>query len=66
MLVGSRWADAAVDQIKRIAVLTRDTCIDNNLMGCVVTADKYPEFIFHMMTWLDLTRMAKPGSCASH
>ena len=41
-------------------VLTRDTCIDNNLMGCVVTAAD-PEFIFHMMTWLDLTRMAKPG-----
>ena len=41
-------------------VLARDTCIDNNLMGCVVTAAD-PEFIFRIMTLLDLTRMAKPG-----
>ena len=41
-------------------ILVRKTCIDNNLMGCVVTgADA--EFTFRMLGWLDLARMAKPG-----
>ena len=41
-------------------ILSRDTCIDNNLMGCVVEAAD-PEFVFRMMECLDLARMAKPG-----
>ena len=41
-------------------ILERDTCIDNNLMGCVVTgADT--EFMFQVLRWIDLGRMAKPG-----
>ena len=41
-------------------ILVRETCIDNNLMGCVVTgADT--EFIFRILSWLDLSMVAKPG-----
>ena len=41
-------------------ILVRGTCIDNNLMGCVVTgADT--EFTFRILRWLDLGRIAKPG-----
>ena len=41
-------------------LLVRETCIDNNLMGCIVTgADA--EFAFRMLAWLDLARIAKPG-----
>ena len=41
-------------------VLARQACIDNNLMGCIVTgADA--EFTFHILEWLDLARLAKPG-----
>ncbi len=41
-------------------VLVRETCIDNNLMGCVVTgADG--EFLFWTLRWIDLGRMSKPG-----
>ena len=41
-------------------VLTTDTCIDNNLMACVVTgADSL--FVYRMLSWLDLALLAKPG-----
>ena len=40
--------------------LTQETCIDNNIMGCVVTgADA--RFAFDLLAWLDLARIAKPG-----
>ena len=40
--------------------LARKTCIDNNLMACVVMdADK--DFVFRMLGWLDLARISKPG-----
>ena len=41
-------------------IVVRETCIDNNLMGCVVTGAD-PEFTFRMLAWLDFARMAKPG-----
>ena len=41
-------------------LLVRETCIDNNLMGCVVT-DADPMFAFRMLLWLDLGRLAEPG-----
>ena len=41
-------------------VLVRETCIDNNLMGCVVT-NAQPAFAFRLLRWLDLGAMAKPG-----
>ena len=41
-------------------LLVQETCIDNNLMGCIVTgADT--DFIFRMLGYLDLARIAKPG-----
>ena len=41
-------------------IVVRETCIDNNLMGCVATnADT--DFVFRVLQWLDLGRMAKPG-----
>ena len=41
-------------------ILVRETCIDNNLMGCVVTRAE-TEFVFRLLRKLDLGRMAKPG-----
>ena len=41
-------------------LLTRETCIDNNLMGCVV-AGADTKFAFRILSWLDLGRLAKPG-----
>ena len=41
-------------------ILVRETCIDNNLMGCVVTSAE-TDFVFRLLQWLDLGRMAKPG-----
>ena len=41
-------------------LLVRETCIDNNLMGCVVRGAS-AAFTFRMLRWLDLARMAKPG-----
>ena len=41
-------------------ILVRETCIDNNLMGCVVTGAE-TDFVFRLLQWLDLGRMAKPG-----
>ena len=41
-------------------LLVRETCIDNNLMGCVVRGAN-AAFTFRMLRWLDLARMAKPG-----
>ena len=41
-------------------ILLRETCIDNNLMGCVVTGAE-TEFAFRVLQWLDLGGMAKPG-----
>ena len=41
-------------------ILVRETCIDNNLMGCVVTGAA-TEFAFRVLQWLDLGGMAKPG-----
>ena len=38
----------------------RGTCIDNNLMACVVTGLD-GEFAFCLLNWLDLASMAKPG-----
>ena len=41
-------------------LLARETCIDNNLMACIVTeADN--DFAFRVLRWLDLARLAKPG-----
>ena len=40
--------------------LTRETCIDNNIMGCIVTGADL-EFVFQMLRWLDLASIAKPG-----
>lgn len=40
--------------------LVRRTCIDNNLMACVVTGLD-GEFAFCLLKWLDLGSMAKPG-----
>ena len=46
-------------------VLVRETCIDNNLMGCVVTgADR--DFLFWILRWIDFGRMSKPGTCTSN
>ena len=41
-------------------ILVRETCIDNNLMGYVVTGAE-TEFVFRLLRRLDLGRMAKPG-----
>ena len=41
-------------------MLLQDTCIDNNLMGCVVTGADV-NFAFRILLWLDLGRLAKPG-----
>ena len=41
-------------------MLVCETCIDNNLMGCVVTGAE-TDFVFQVLKWLDLGRMAKPG-----
>ncbi len=41
-------------------VLVHETCIDNNLMGCIVTTAQ-TEFVFRLLRWLDLGAMAKPG-----
>ena len=41
-------------------IVVRETCIDNNLMGCIVTGAD-PEFAFRMLAWLDFARIAKPG-----
>ena len=41
-------------------ILVRETCIDNNLMGYVVTGAQ-TDFAFRVLRWLDLGRMAKPG-----
>ena len=41
-------------------VLTKDTCIDNNLMACVV-AGADSRFVYRMLSWLDLALLAKPG-----
>ena len=41
-------------------VLTKDTCIDNNIMACVVTGAD-PQFVYRMLSWLDLALLAKPG-----
>ncbi|MDE0231631.1 MAG: restriction endonuclease subunit S [bacterium] len=41
-------------------ILTKDACIDNNIMACVViAADVW--FTYYLMLWLDLGGMAKPG-----
>ncbi len=41
-------------------ILVRETCIDNNLMGYVVKGAE-TEFVFQLLQWIDLGRMAKPG-----
>ena len=41
-------------------MLVRPTCIDNNLMACIVTDANVP-FVFRLLNWLDLARMSKPG-----
>ena len=41
-------------------LLTCDSCIDNNLMGFVASGPNL-EFIFQLLTWLDLGKLAKPG-----
>ena len=41
-------------------VIVRDTCIDNNLMGCTVTGAD-PGYVFHLLSCIDLGRLAKPG-----
>ena len=41
-------------------ILMHETCIDNNLMGCVVTSAQ-TEFVFRLLRWLDLGALAKPG-----
>ncbi len=41
-------------------VIVRDTCIDNNLMGCTVTGAD-PGYVFHLLSCIDLGGLAKPG-----
>ena len=41
-------------------LLVRPTCIDNNLMACVVTGAKL-KYLFRVLTLLDLGKMALPG-----
>ncbi len=41
-------------------ILVRETCIDNNLMGCVVTS-AHTEFMFRLLSNLDLGKISKPG-----
>ena len=41
-------------------LLVRSTCIDNNLMACVVIGAKL-EYVFRLLVWLDLGKMAQPG-----
>ena len=41
-------------------LLARSTCIDNNLMACVVTGAKL-DYVFLLLVWLNLGRMAQPG-----
>ena len=41
-------------------IIVRPSCIDNNLMACVVTGAGVG-FIFHLLRCIDLGRMAKPG-----
>ena len=41
-------------------LLARETCIDNNLMGCIV-AGADTDFAFRILSWLDFGRLAKPG-----
>ena len=41
-------------------ILVHEACIDNNLMGCIVTGADV-EFTFRILEWLNLARIAKPG-----
>ena len=41
--------------------LRRASCIDNNVMGCVVGSGVDPDFMFLLLRQLDLGRLAKPG-----
>ncbi len=41
-------------------LLVHQTCIDNNLMACIVLAAN-TGFAFRLLQWLDLGGMAKPG-----
>ena len=41
-------------------LLARETCIDNNLMSCIVAGADI-DFAFRVLSWLDLGRLAKPG-----
>ena len=41
-------------------MLVRPTCIDNNLMACIVTGANV-QFAVRLLSWLDLARISKPG-----
>ena len=41
-------------------LLRRPSCIDNNMMGCVVQQGVL-EYVFLILRWLDLGRLSKPG-----
>lgn len=45
---------------KKRRILSRPSCIDNNVMGCVVRRG-YREFVFVLLQQLDLGRLSKPG-----
>jgi type I restriction enzyme S subunit len=41
-------------------LLNHPSCIDNNVMGCVVRRG-HPEFVFLLLQQLDFGRLSKPG-----
>ena len=41
-------------------LLRRASCIDNNIMGCIVGGADV-QYAFFLFQWLDLARLAKPG-----
>ena len=41
-------------------ILKRPSCIDNNVMGCVIAHGDF-DFVFLMLQQLDLGRLSKPG-----
>ena len=41
-------------------ILARKSCIDNNIMGCVVTSDNHG-YVIWLLRWINIGRLAKPG-----
>jgi type I restriction enzyme, S subunit len=58
-IVFPKVGGAMLTNKRRITV--KPSCIDNNMMGCVITGKVSLEFLFLKLTQIDLGLMSKPG-----